>query len=193
MNLNKTYWENRYESNEIGWDVGTITTPIKDYIDQLKDKNLKILIPGAGHGHEFDYLVENGFQNVYVLDISEHAIKFVKNNHTTIPHEFFICDDFFRLNQKFDLILEQTFFCALDPKMRELYVDKMNDLLNDKGQLVGLLFDFPLTHEGPPFGGSLAEYLNLFTKKFVVKTLDPCYNSIKPRLGKELFINFIKK
>jgi hypothetical protein len=47
----------------------------------------------------------------------------------------------------------------------------MASLLNPKGKLVGLLFDFPLTTEGPPFGGSTSEYLNLFSDKFNIKTL----------------------
>ena len=49
------YWEERYQKGETGWDAGKITTPIKEYIDQLTNKNLKILIPGAGNGYEFDY------------------------------------------------------------------------------------------------------------------------------------------
>ena len=53
------YWEERYQKGETGWDAGTITTPLKEYIDQLTDKNLTILIPGAGNGHEFDYLIDN--------------------------------------------------------------------------------------------------------------------------------------
>ena len=56
--MNKEYWEGRYQSNETGWDVGKITTPLKDYIDQIENKELKILIPGAGNGYEFDYLIQ---------------------------------------------------------------------------------------------------------------------------------------
>ena len=72
------YWEERYQKGETGWDAGSITTPLKEYIDQLTDKNLKILIPGAGNGYEFDYLIENGFQNVYVVDIAETPLENIK-------------------------------------------------------------------------------------------------------------------
>ena len=69
--MNKmNYWEERYKKGETGWDAGAITPPLKEYIDQLTDKNLRILIPGAGNGYEFDYLIENGFQNVFVVEIS---------------------------------------------------------------------------------------------------------------------------
>ncbi|WP_412783757.1 hypothetical protein, partial [Aeromonas sanarellii] len=63
-------------------------------------------------------------------------------------------NDFFELDDKFDLILEQTFFCALDPELRNQYATKMYNLLNTNGKIAGLLFNFPLTNEGPPFGGS---------------------------------------
>ena len=75
MNLNKDFGEKRYETNETGWDVGEITTPLKDYIDQIENKDLKILIPGAGNGYEFDYLISKGFKNVWVVDIAKQPLE----------------------------------------------------------------------------------------------------------------------
>lgn len=190
--LNNKYWENRYKTNEIGWDTGEITTPLKEYIDQLTNKNLRILIPGAGNGYEFDYLIKKGFKNVFVVDIAETPVNNIRNRNPEIASNI-ILSDFFKLDMTFDLIIEQTFFCALNPKLRNSYVSKMQELLNPKGKLVGLLFDFPLTEEGPPFGGSKEEYLNIFTENFNIKTLNKAYNSIKPRDGRELFFIFDKK
>ena len=68
----------------------------------------------------------------------------------------------------------------------------MHDLLSEKGKISGLLFNFPLTKDGPPFGGSYEEYVNLFSEKFTLKTLEPAYYSIKPRANKELFFTFEK-
>ena len=59
--LDKEYWENRYAGNQTGWDAGEITTPLKEYFDQIKDKPKAILIPGAGNAYEAAYLFENGF------------------------------------------------------------------------------------------------------------------------------------
>ena len=58
---------------------------------------------------------------------------------------------------------------------------------------MGLLFDFPLGVEGPPFGGSVNEYINIFSKFFNIKILEKSYNSIPDRNGKELFVKFEKK
>lgn len=186
------YWEERYLNNEIGWDVGTITLPIKEYIDQIIDKNIRILIPGAGNGYEFDYLIQKGFTNVFVLDIASSPLKNIAKRNPNFEANL-IHNDFFGMNSTFDLIIEQTFFCAIPPKMRLQYATKMHELLNKNGKIAGLLFDFPLTTEGPPYGGSVQEYINLFSDKFNIKTLNRAYNSIKPRQNKELFFIFEKK
>ena len=108
------------------------------------------------------------------------------------PESQLLSEDFFKLVGQFDLILEQTFFCALPPSARPNYVEKMHELLSKDGQLAGVLFDFPLSEKGPPFGGSKEEYERLFSEKFEIKKLDRCYNSIKPREGSELFIRVLK-
>ena len=190
--MDKKYWENRYEKEETAWDAGSITTPLKEYIDQIENKELKIIIPGAGNGYEFDYFIENGFKNVTVIDIAEQPIKNLKKRNPEYIDNF-IQADFFDLTEKFDLVLEQTFFCALNPELRNRYVAKMHSILNENGKIAGLLFDFPLTEVGPPFGGSEQEYLSLFSEKFIVKKLEKAYNSIKPRKDKELFFIFEKK
>lgn len=190
--MNKEYWENRYQNNETGWDVGKITTPIKDYIDQIENKELKILIPGAGNGYEFDYLIKKGFKKVFVIDLAEQPLENIKKRNPDFTNNL-IQGDFFELNESFDLIIEQTFFCALNPDSRTRYVSKMHELLNTNGKISGLLFDFPLTEVGPPFGGCKEEYLKSFSEKFTIKTLEKAYNSIKPRKDNELFFIFEKK
>lgn len=192
MNLTKEYWDNRQQNNDIGWDTGSITTPLKDYIDQIKNKELKILIPGAGNGYEFDYLIANGFKNVYVVDISETPVKNLYLKNPKYKNQI-IQADFFKHENAYDLIIEQTFFCALNPSLRNDYVNKVYNLLKPKGKIIGLLFDFPLTEVGPPFGGSSNEYKTLFSLLFDIKVLEKAYNSIKPRLGRELFFIFEKK
>lgn len=191
--LTKEYWENRYNNQEIGWDVGEITTPLKTYIDQLENKHLKILIPGGGNSYEMEYLHQKGFKNVFVIDIAKQPLDNIKNRIGTLADDFFINDDFFNLKDTFDLIIEQTFFCALDPILRSKYATKMNELLSENGKIIGLLFQFPLTEKGPPFGGNISEYKNLFEPFFKIKTLETAYNSIKPRENNELFFIFEKK
>ena len=192
-NLNQEFWNNKYLNKEDGWDLGKVSPALKTYIDQLKDKSIKILIPGAGRSYEAEYLYKNGFKNVFVVDISPYAVKELKERVSQIPEKQIICDDFFNLKNTFDLILEQTFFCAINPDLRNKYVQKCSELLLTNGKIVGLMFYFPLTSAGPPFGGSIQEYGNLFSKNFVIKTMEKSNNSIEKRTDRELFVILLRK
>ena len=39
--LDSTYWTERYESGQTGWDIGHESTPLKEFIDGLEDKSIK--------------------------------------------------------------------------------------------------------------------------------------------------------
>ena len=104
-----------------------------------------------------------------------------------------ILADFFEHKGEYDLIIEQTFFCALDPSFRKQYVATMRELLKPAGKLVGVIFTDPIDTDHPPFGATKEEYSKLFNSDFEFKTFEKCINSIKPRMGRELFINFVKK
>lgn len=192
MILDAPYWEGRYASKNTGWDIGDISTPIKEFVDGLSDKSLQVLIPGAGNGHEAIYMREKGFDKVTVLDWSASALNNLKSASPDFPDDHLIKGDFFEHLGQYDLILEQTFFCAIDPKLREKYAAKVAQLLKPQGRLVGLLFDAPLNEDHPPFGGHKEEYLSYFKTHFAIKTFERAYNSIDARKGRELFIQLIK-
>ncbi|MEH6682829.1 MAG: methyltransferase domain-containing protein [Sediminicola sp.] len=192
--MKRDYWEQKYRGADLKWDIGTVSMPLKAYIDQLPDKNIKILVPGAGRGHEVVYLHQNGFRNVFVADIAKAPLDHLGTVLPNFPKDRLLLGDFFLLKeQDFDLILEQTFFCAILPLKRKDYVAKMDGILKNGGKLVGLLFNFELTAEGPPFGGSILEYRSLFSLYFHLKVLEPAHNSIKPRKDRELFFIFEKR
>ena len=193
MKLTEAYWNNCYQNNDTGWDLGKISTPIEAYFSQLKNKELPILIPGGGNGHEAEYLLRKGFKNVFVVDISPFAIFNIKERVPNFPINQLFNKDFFKLNGTFDLIVEQTFFCAIDKNLRPAYAKKMAELLHLGGKLVGLLFDAPLNEEHPPYGGSPDEYVKYFEPYFDIEIMEPCYNSVGPRSGREVWIKMVKK
>ena len=192
MKFDEAYWSGKYRQGLMGWDTGRVTTPLKEYFDQLENKDLRILIPGCGNGHEVKYLHDNGFTNVTVVDISAEPYSELIEQCVNWSKDSFIVDDFFNINGQYDLIVEQTFFCALDPQMRHNYSIKMHELLAPAGRLVGVLFKVFFAGDNPPFGGNREEYVEYFKDKFKFKVFDDCHNSIKPRIGEELFINLIK-
>ena len=187
MDLSKEFWSDRYQNDNIGWDVGVVSEPLKAYFDQLTNKELKILIPGCGNGHEAEYLFKKGFKNVYLLDFANEPLINFKKRVVEFPSGQLHNEDFFKHEGKYDLIIEQTLFCAIDPKLRMNYAQKAKELLTKDGRLIGLLFEME-SNEHPPFGGERKEYLNYFNSFFDEVKIDSCYNSIKPREGRELFL-----
>ena len=189
----KDFWNEKYQTQKTGWDLGTISIPLKTYFDQITNKELEILIPGCGNAWEAEYLFNNGFINTHIIDLSELAIKNFSERVPRFPKSQTFTQNFFDHNKKYDLIIEQTFFCAINPIQRLEYAKKMSDLLNPGGKLVGLLFNIDLNTDHPPFGGSITEYQSIFSPYFHIRKLESAHNSIQPRSGSEVFIQFEKK
>lgn len=190
--LDASYWDKQYQSNTIGWDLGTISPPIQSLIDGLTDQSLAILIPGCGNTYEAEYLLAKGFSNVTLIDIAPTLIENLQKKFINNPEIKVIQGDFFEHKGVYDLIIEQTFFCALPPFMRQRYVWKMHQLLAENGKLSGLLFNRHFD-VNPPFGGSTIEYQSLFSDAFEIEKMEECTNSVLPRMHSELIFNFIKK
>ncbi len=182
------FWNKKYIAKTTGWDIGGVSKPLVEYIDQLEDKNIKVLFPGAGHAYDAEYMYNAGFKNVYVVDVAQAAADAFLKRVPHFPKNQFLVSDFFTLSESFDLIIEQTFYCAIPPALRDDYVKKMYEILNPSGKLAGVLFTFPLTENGPPFGGSMEEYRERFSNKFIIRTLAKCNNSIESRMGNEAFV-----
>ena len=193
MSINKSFWETSYKEGNTGWDVGTITEPLKVYFDQLTDKSLEILIPGAGNAYEAEYLNNLGFKNITVVDISKTVINQFTKRVIDFPKNHILNLDFFELTGQFDLIIEQTFFCAIMPSLRFKYAEQTNRLLKPNGKIVGLMFDAPLNKEHPPYGGDCDEYRSIFNNFFDIEIMNSAYNSIESRIGKEVFVKMIRK
>ena len=187
--MNAGYWNHRFETRDTPWDIGYIPAPLKEYFDQLSNKNISILIPGCGNSYEADYLLKNGFTNITLIDISSVLTKKLaeKLKQYTGKELSIITGNFFELSGKYDLIIEQTFFCTLEPVLRISYIERMYHLLKEDGKIAGLLFNKTFASPGPPFGGNIEEYRDLFAAFFHIKTMEPCYNSIAPRAGTECF------
>ena len=198
-NVNQAaFWQQRYEQDSIGWDMGQVSPPLKAYIDQLPEsaKSQAVLVPGAGNAYEVGYLHEQGFTNVTLVDFAPAPIEAFAERYPDFPAEHLICADFFELSPEkyqFDWVLEQTFFCAINPARRDEYVKQMAALLKPNGKLVGLLFDKDFGRDEPPFGGTKAEYQQRFAPYFDIEIMETSYNSYPARQGSELFIKMQAK
>lgn len=190
--LDQNYWDSQYQAGKTGWDLGMVSPPIKKYFDQVEDKNLSILIPGGGNSYEAEYLLLKGFTDITVVDIAPSLVEKLQEKFSGKSEIKILLGDFFEHQGAYDIIVEQTFFCALPPKMRPQYVLKMHQLLKQDALLVGLLFN--RTFEGgPPFSGDINEYETLFSPYFHLQHLATAPNSVTPRALSELWIEFKKR
>lgn len=85
-------------------------------------------------------------------------------------------------------MIEQTFFCAIDPSRREEYAKQMARLLKPTGELFGVLFDRDF-EQSPPFGGSAQEYRETFAPYFRQVLIEPCYKF--PALSRAKALSFL--
>ncbi|MDA3905404.1 MAG: hypothetical protein PF484_04940 [Bacteroidales bacterium] len=146
-----------------------------------------VLIPGAGNAYEAEYLWKQGFKNVFVLDFSNAAMQSFLSRLPDFPKSNILIEDFFKHEEKYDLIIEQTFFTSIFPSQRKEYAAKTAELLKAGGKLTGLFFNHPFNFEGPPYSGTVEEYQALFSPYYKFEIFEDAYNSIKPRIGRELF------
>jgi cyclopropane fatty-acyl-phospholipid synthase-like methyltransferase len=74
---NKNHWDNVYKTktpNEVSWTQAVPKTSL-DFIHSFGvDKTAKIIDIGGGDSNLVDYLLDEGFENITVLDISKNAL-----------------------------------------------------------------------------------------------------------------------
>lgn len=196
MKLDAAYWSQRYREQQTGWDIGEASPQLMAIATEFA-KEAQILIPGCGKAWEAEALFRMGYTQVHVCDWSAEALEVFHQRCPRFPTDQLLHADFFQLHHMglpaFDLILEQTFFCAIPPDRRDAYAEQTARLLKQGGTLGGLLFDFPLTEEGPPFGGDRKAYRAHFEPHYQVLQLETSALSIKPRENRELVFLLEKK
>lgn len=176
-----TYWDDRYKEDNTPWDMKAPSPPLKNYIDTIENKNVAILIPGCGNAYEAGYLLDKGFKDVTVIDLSNTVTAVIKKKYEGSGLNV-ITGNFFEFKGSYDLILEQTFFCAIDPSMREAYVGKCHELLKPGGKIAGVFFNKKMVDVQPPFIASTEQYIELFKDEFFLNKLEPCTTSVPPRM-----------
>ena len=78
----KSHWEKIYSEKspqEVSWTQDVPETSIEFFNDFKLSKTSPIIDVGGGESKFVDYLLEEGYQDISVLDISENAIKRAKD------------------------------------------------------------------------------------------------------------------
>jgi SAM-dependent methyltransferase len=172
MTQTQTDWDEAYRRRETPWEKGIPHPALVDFLAENAPLDGKICVPGCGSGHDVRAL---GAPSNYVLgiDLATRAIA-KANSRPRIANEEYLLADLFDLPSKFDRqfdwIFEHTCFCAIDPAMRQDYVETVVRLLKPQGKLFAIFFLNP-DHDasGPPYGVSREELEKFFGPHFVLE------------------------
>jgi SAM-dependent methyltransferase len=186
--LDAGFWDGRYRTGETGWDLGEPSPP---FVRLHRDGGIapcRVAVPGCGRGWEVVWLAREGYA-VTGIDFAPAALAEVSARARAegVAPELVradLLDPPETLWGRFDLVLEQTCFCAIDPARRPEYVEAVHRLLAPGGRLVGLFYECG-GEGGPPFTTGPEEVRALFGGRFRVEVLARTPHSHPRRRGQE--------
>ncbi len=95
------------------------------------------------------------------------------------------------LRGPYDWVFEHTFFCAIDPVLRGLYVETVAGVLKQNGKLLGVFYNIQ-PDTGPPFGTTREELHERFHGLFSLG-LEKVPRSFPHRMNQELLMLWQRK
>lgn len=185
-------WELDYQRGTAGWDMGTPTPVFQRLLREKTFAPGKMLVPGAGRGHDAREFARHGFE-VLAVDFAREAVEDMRalmddaSRHEILRHDLFALPKEF--DGAFDYVLEYTCFCAIHPTRRAEYADTMTRVLKRGGIYIALAFPLGDHVGGPPFAVNADELIELMEPrgmKLLHREFPP--DSIKPRKGREELI-----
>lgn len=190
-------WDENYEQGTAGWDLGRPTPVFQRLLASGQLTPGRMIVLGAGRGHDAHEFAGRGFQ-VTAVDFSSQAVSEMHRLATAeapveiLRHDIFTLPE--TLNYSFDYVLEYTCYCAIDPNRRAEYADLVTRLLKPNGMYIDLAFPLDGRKGGPPFAVSAAEVLDLFQARgFKLISREKPADSISPRRGAEELFLFQKR
>lgn len=181
------FWDPLFPADAGGWELGRPTPPLVRWFSEHSPKDMRALVVGCGRGHEARLLAGLGAR-VTAIDFAPNAIAAARAASDPALAIDYQVRDLFSLAggpPAFDLVVEHTCFCAIDPARRDEYVDAVADALVPGGALVGLFYAHGRPG-GPPFTTSREEIERRFARRFAVAALEVAGDSVLVRHRQEL-------
>lgn len=148
----KSHWENVFETkarNEVSWFQEYPKTSVDFFINNSIPKEAKIIEVGGGDSALVDVLLELGYTNITVLDISENAINRLKKRLGDKANAInFVVSDVldFETDERFDVWHDRASFHFLTTEDEiQRYVQKVIQFTNPKA----ILFLGTFSENGP--------------------------------------------
>lgn len=143
MENNKSHWENVFATkspNEVSWTQKYPKTAI-NYLEILNlPKTSNIIDVGGGDSNLVDALLEKGYENIWVLDISEFALERVKKrlgDKADLVHWIISDITEFQPEIKFDFWYDRAVFHFLvEEESINKYIALVNNAVADNGDFL---------------------------------------------------------
>ncbi|EME30771.1 Probable thiol methyltransferase 2 [Galdieria sulphuraria] len=156
-------WDDCWKAGLTPWDRGSSLPVLCELCKEDALPKGYALVPGCGRG--YDVLTLASESRVAIgLDCSEEAKKQAEqlrdSRGISSERAQFVIGNFFDFpfSQKFDLVYDLTFFCALPPESRSSWATRMKDIIQVGGELVTVIFPIGDYEGGPPYAMSLDLY-----------------------------------
>lgn len=190
------FWSQIYQGEDNpGWNLNQPAEAFKDMLPRLKLPKSRILVLGAGEGHDAAWFAEVGHV-VTAVDFSKEAIKRGQKKYGHLENLQFVDSNIFHLpqewNHSFDVVVEHTCFCAIPPEQRDEMVRLWRRMLHEEGQLMAVFFTME-KKIGPPYGATEFEIRKRLQNYFHFLFWGRWRQSLAQRQGRELFVLAKKK
>jgi SAM-dependent methyltransferase len=165
-------WDELYRRRETPWEKGKPHPALVDFLADHGPLEGEIFVPGCGSGQDVRALSTES-NHVLGIDIATRAIAKARGRRRVANEEYALADLFnlpARFDHRFDWVFEHTCFCAINPAMRQPYLETVVRLLRSGGRLLAIFFINPdHDEEGPPYRVSTAELDELFGRLFTLE------------------------
>ena len=148
----KQHWENVFatkQETEVSWYQQKPETSINFFTENNISKEAKIIDIGGGDSYLIDNLLEMGYTNLFLLDISENAVERIKNRLGAKSEQVtFIVSDVvdFQPEITFDIWHDRASFHFLTS---ENEIDSYKKLVSNSINQNGYLFMGTFSENGP--------------------------------------------
>lgn len=190
------FWLDAYKTEaNPKWNLNQPAEAFKDMIQRLKLPKSRILVLGAGEGHDAAFFAQAGHV-VTAVDFSKEGIRRGKEKYAGLSNLHFEEANIFHLpqqwNHSFDVVVEHTCYCAVPPDQRNELVRLWRRMLHEEGQLLSIFFTME-KRSGPPYGATEWEIRKRLQDYFHFLFWGRWRQSLPQRQGRELFVLAKKK
>ncbi len=165
-------WNERYAQGDTPWDKGGAHPELERLLDvgglRPPRPGARVAVPGCGRGYDAFALARAGWIVTAIdvaPDLEAELVKSLEPLGGRVRIEDFLEME---VEQRFDLIFDHTFFCAIDPSRRRDWGRAVTRTVADGGEVINVVFPLGKSHAegGPPWGMSIDDLHTVLGRRF---------------------------